>query len=200
MPVPHQDHHYYIEEGFRKGNRHRIQEIYDRFLGQLKGWMKNNQGTIKDAEDVFQYSMMVLTISAGKEGFCLNCPLGAFLFVIWKHHWRDRLRGRLKLQELQFTILAQYEQDIHLAEPLAERAHSEAICFQLLDKTFLELSATCRQLLELDKQSKPVEEIAQTLNMSNRNTVYRRKFACIERWRSLIHREPDFDHCKNMTQ
>ncbi len=200
MPQVHQDHQKYIVEGFRNGNRERIQEIYEHFFEKILAWIKNHQGKKKDAEDIFQESMIVLTISAQNPAFYLTCPLGGFLSAIWRNKWMDVLRKRKKLEQLEVVILDQYKESQMEAERLAEKANADAICFLLLEKTFFSLSDTCQRLLELYKLETPVKEMIKLLEMPEANTYYRRKSACIDQWRKNLRKEPDYDHCKFISQ
>ncbi len=56
----------------------------------------------------------------------------------------------------------------------------------MLTSTFQQISPLCQQLLKLIENGATADEVAQKLEMSNANTVYRRKFACLQSWRKHI--------------
>jgi DNA-binding CsgD family transcriptional regulator len=55
-----------------------------------------------------------------------------------------------------------------------------------LDASLAQLSPTCQDLLRLLGRGVSSVEAAEKLGMTNANTVYRRKNACLKRWRELF--------------
>ena len=66
-----------------------------------------------------------------------------------------------------------------------EQIQEESIRQQKLKSAFNKLSETCQQLLELIIHQKNTKEILSTMGMNQASTLYRRKNACINRWREL---------------
>ena len=191
----HTDHQKYIEEGFRQGNTSVIQEIYQIYPKQILQWIKNNNGTASDAEDVFQDTMEVLLVKAKDPNFKLTCPLGAFLYHIWRRKWIDRLKEKNREKEVRIQEEDRYKGEVD-ALALAEKAIEEENCYQLMEASFHRLTTTCQQLLTLIKQKiKPIE-IANRMGMNGASTVHRRKFACIKSWRKFIQESPNYHLCK----
>ena len=79
------------------------------------------------------------------------------------------------------------EEDLQSEFELLEQEHHRQ---QKLDTAFEQLSDLCKQLLLLIKAGTLPADIAKKLNMNATNTVYRRKNACIDRWRNLFKSAP----------
>lgn len=68
---------------------------------------------------------------------------------------------------------------------MLEIVEEEEIRQRRLDTSFKELSELCQKLLRLLISGVSSAEASAQLGMSDANTVYRRKSACVGRWRTL---------------
>ena len=83
------------------------------------------------------------------------------------------MQARLNKQEDDFTrIVEEMKQEEQLQKKL--------------DLSFAQLSDRCKKLLEMIAQGKKSVDIVDALHMNTVNTVYRRKNACLQRWRALF--------------
>lgn len=181
----HADHHYI--EALRTNDSRGIREIYHRFSGQAQRWVSQHHGTAADARDIFQEALMALFEKALDPAFVLTCPMGAILHVIYSRKWIDRLRqkGReaevRKAEEWRYTDDAVAEDVLSMAEEaLAEQARQEQ-----LGRAFAQLSELCRRLFTLLSDGIAPREAAEQLDLNSTDTLYRRKNACVQRWRAL---------------
>jgi RNA polymerase sigma factor (sigma-70 family) len=185
----HADHQRYVEEGFRQGDAARLRELYTRHAPTIVRWVQRNSGSEKDGQDIFQEAMVVLYERAVDPRFRLTAPVGAFLFRVCQNKWLQRLKQKSRLPTVSMEVPEQYKDALPL-DP--DPGAAQADCFRLLDATFAQLSELCRDLLTLLQQGIAPAAVAEQLGMAEANTVYRRKHACIDRWRKLV-REVDPD-------
>ena len=68
---------------------------------------------------------------------------------------------------------------------LIEQIEEEEIKQKKLSVAFNQLSELCQKLLRYVSEGMASKDVATQLAMSDANTVYRRKNACVERWRKL---------------
>ena len=73
-----------------------------------------------------------------------------------------------------------------IEETTAKDREEEQLEKERLDASLAQLSPTCRDLLRLLGRGVSSVEAAEKLGMTNANTVYRRKNACLKRWRELF--------------
>jgi DNA-directed RNA polymerase specialized sigma24 family protein len=82
------------------------------------------------------------------------------------------------------------EEERYAPEPATvsayERWEDEHLEKERLDKSLAQLSETCQKLLRLFGRGVSSTEAAEKMGMPNTNTVYRRKNACLSRWREIF--------------
>ncbi len=181
---PHIDHKYI--EAFRKGNFRLLEDLYAKHTPQVKGWILKNNGTIEDAKDIFQETIISLIKKAYDPDFYLTYPIGGLIFQISKNKWTDELRKKSAVRRVRNTInkrLNKQEEDFTL---ILEKLEHEENLQKKLDISFEKLSDHCKQLLKLFSEGANSKDIVNSLKMNNVNTVYRRKNACLQRWKELF--------------
>lgn len=189
---------YFLKEhyisGLVEGDRLVIQEIYDQYLDSVITWFKRNNGDRSDALDTFQEALTHILLAARKDKLVLKTTFGAYLMATCKYIWLGRLKRKKRLEQVR-TELSQthiYVEDVQL-----DKSAHDIWLDTFLERNRLKLSDICRRLLALlTKDMKPTE-IAHQLNMSNANTVYRRKFACLKSWREHIEADPLYELWKS---
>jgi len=181
---PHIDHKYI--EAFREGNFKLLNELYKKNAPQVKRWILNNSGSVEDAKDIFQETIISIIKKAHDPDFNLTYPIGGLIFQIAKNKWTDELRKKKTVQKVRNTIskrLNKQEEDFTL---YIEKFEQEDRIQKKLDVSFEKLSDRCKQLLKLFSDGANAKDIVISLNMPNVNTVYRRKNACLQRWKELF--------------
>jgi len=174
-------------DALRRNDARLIREIYQQHSVQILRWVQARGGSADEARDVFQDGLIVLFEKAQNDAFVLTCPLGALLHVICSRKYIDRLRQKGKDSGVRKTEERRYEEeqdsDILI---LAEESIAEQQKQERLSAAFAQLSDLCRQLLSLLSNGVAPREAADQLQMNSVDTLYRRKNACTERWRSLV--------------
>ena len=172
-------------EAFRAGDFSGMEQLYAAHAAKIRSWIVKNNGTTADAQDVFQEALMALHKKAQDKSFVLTCPIGALLFQICRNKWLNQLRQKKQDAKVRNDYGQQYKTDNSQIQPLIEQVEEEEIRQQKLDQTFAKLSTLCRKLLQLLSSGISSSEAALQLGMANANTLYRRRHACVERWRTL---------------
>jgi RNA polymerase sigma factor (sigma-70 family) len=174
-------------EALRRNDERLIREIYKLHSVQVLRWVLARGGAADDARDVFQEGLMAVFEKAQNPAFVLTCPLGALLHVICSRKYVDRLRQKGRETEVRKTEEFRYnEENDSDALVLAEESLAEQKKQERLGAAFAQLSELCRQLLSLLSGGVSPKEAADQLQMNSVDTLYRRKNACTERWRSLV--------------
>lgn len=180
-------------KGLVEGDHAVIRSIYSLYLDKVSDWIKRNNGGRQDAMDVFQEALTQLLLSA-KKGKLENVEsFSSYLIGTCKYIWLGRIKKESRISSLKEELKNReelvYIQDWQEGEKLT---HLRTFLSQNRQK----LSETCQRLLGLlANDIKPIL-IAEELNMTNANTVYRRKFACFKKWRELIEVDPMYQQWK----
>jgi len=180
----HSDHRFI--EAFRRGDSSILESLYQSYGPQVLTWIKNNSGNHEDARDIFQEAILAVHTKACDPSFHLTYPIGALIMQICKNKWIDELRKRKKEHEVRAAEKQRYI-DIDV-EPLAEDIIEEEQKQKKLRSAYSHLSELCQSLLRLVSKGIKANEIANQLKMNDANTVYRRKNACISRWKDLYNK------------
>lgn len=180
----HIDHQYI--DALRSNDQRGIREIYQRYSAQALRWVTQHHGSPADAQDIFQEALMAVYEKALDPQFVLTCPLGALLHVIYSRKWIDRLRQKGRDAEVRIGGEMRYMENVDDdALIVAEEALAEQAREQRLGKAFSELTDLCRRLLALLSDGVRPPDAAIQMNLNSVDTLYRRKNACIQRWRTL---------------
>jgi RNA polymerase sigma factor (sigma-70 family) len=180
----HADHQYI--EALRHNDQRLIHDIYKQYAHHALRWVTQHNGTADDAQDVFQEAVLALYDKAQNPDFVLTCPIGAILHVIYSRKWIDRLRQKKRESVVRLEEDLRYTTEITPdVLTLAEETLAEAADQQRLARAFEQISELCRQLLSMLSEGISATDTANKLELNSVNTLYRRKNACIERWRTL---------------
>lgn len=180
--MTHKDQRYI--RALKEGNIELIESLYTANAKVIKNWILKNNGSIEDAKDVFQEVIETLLRISQDANFQLTCPIGALIFTIARNKWFDRLKALKKETELKNQIV-NTNSYIELDNPIIEKIQEEEIRQTRLEKALSQLSDTCQKLLQLLGENKNTKEIIELMGMEKAATMYRRKKACIDRWRVL---------------
>ena len=174
-------------QGLKKGDRQTIENLYVQFSRQIQLLIEKNNGDAEDAKDIFQEGLMAIYDLANKKDFQLTCPFGALLYRICRNKWIDKIREKNKRQEVRLSEdLRSIGEETKDVLTLAEEAQQQSRLQAQRQTAFLQLSDLCQQLLNFVKKGVPAKDIVEQLELNNINTYYRRKNACMGRWKSLV--------------
>ena len=179
---------YYIQALLNHDNRV-IAAIYERFANRIERYVCANNGDVHDACDVFQDALMAIARQARRPDFVLTCPFEAYLYMVCRGKWLNELKRR---QRAVVTIAeAAGFSDKEDAGVLADSTLWEDARDQLFLRVFEQLSAGCRQLLELAWSGISMQQVHIQLNLSY-PYVRKRKSECIALLMDRIKNSPEF--------
>ncbi|HOY05715.1 MAG TPA: sigma-70 family RNA polymerase sigma factor [Saprospiraceae bacterium] len=147
-------------EGLRDRKDETIKTIFEEFLPRIAVYIRQNQGTNEDANDVFQDALVA--IFRKTDTLVLKASFYTFLYAVCRNIWLNKLRRKKftgEVTEQEFAVLRE-QQEIEPAVEEAER-------YDLLYKNFDHLPPDCRKLLLLCWHSgKGMEEIAAEMEIT----------------------------------
>ena len=167
------------------GDTQRIRVIYQQYAVQIQRWVQDNNGSIADAQDLFQDGLIAIYDRYCSTEFQLGSSFGALLFGICKRKWFDRLKEKNRESVVRKVEEERYNDD-HDPSVESEAAFQELQKQETLAQTFALLSAQCQQLLSLLGKGIAIDDIAQQLGIANANAVYQSKHRCMSRWKELF--------------
>ena len=146
-----------------------IKGLYN-ILPAVKQYIKDNNGTADDAQDLFQDALVVLYKKVHQEDFELKVTLKTYLLAVVKNCWMQELRNRKKIPA------GVINDDKAVIEMYEESGYDFAkAAFNLLGEK-------CRELLILFYfKEKSFKEIASTLLFSDDKVAKNQKYRCLQK-------------------
>ncbi|KAA3624674.1 MAG: sigma-70 family RNA polymerase sigma factor [Bacteroidetes bacterium] len=173
-------------------NDHRlIREIYQKFSGGVKALVMRNSGNIQDAEDLFNELLMEICSQARKGKFVLTCPFDAFIKMMAYRRWVNKLNKTSK-KMVTFSDMQGYDdvadEDVtEKSEAFDLMARKEALFKQKLT----ELSEGCREVLKLCWTVKPMEKVAEMLEVTYAY-LRKRKSVCMKKLTEMVRESQEY--------
>lgn len=173
-------------------NDHRvIREIYQKFSDGVKAVVLRNSGNIQDAEDLFNELLMEICSQARKGKFVLTCPFDAFIKMMAYRRWVNKL-NKTSRKMVTFSEMQGYD-DV-ADEDVTKKSESFDLLSQkeaLLKQKLSEISEGCREVLKLCWTVKPMEKVAEMLNVTYAY-LRKRKSVCMKKLTDMVRESPEY--------
>lgn len=167
------------------GDRTYLTSLYKEVLPTVISWVQKNNGDSDDAYDVFHDALEALIKKAIAKGLSEDLNLEGLLVQICKNKWIDQIRRKKTEAKVRSAEADRYDSE-YSSEPELIAVEEESRKQTLLKTTYAKLSATCKKLLEMIMAGKSTADIVSAMDMTNANTMYRRKHACMQKWKTYI--------------
>ncbi len=153
--------------------------LYTFYYPGIEKFVRRNSGTVADAQDVFQETIIVLLDKVPKKDFILTSSIKTYITAVASNIWLKRLRDSKRFTglqldyELEDMTLAEWEQkeeskmQHNLVQRLFDRLTRHCVIF--LTKTFLS-GATREKLMD-------------EMGYKNSHTFDNQKYKCLEQAR-----------------
>lgn len=153
--------------------------LYTFYYPGIQKFVKQNNGTSADAEDVFQETIMVLLEKVPKQDFVLTSSIKTYINAIARNIWLKRLRDAKQVTRLDFD----YElEDMTLTE--WEQKEEKALRRNRMQRIFERLTRHCVVFLTktfLSGASR--EQLMEEMGYRNTHTFDNQKYKCLEQAR-----------------
>jgi len=149
------------------------------YFPKVSRYIIKQNGSIEEAEDIFQDALIVFYHQVQNNLFTLNPSISAFLYAVCRRQWLKKCRDRKP--EEGIDNLDFYEED----NPLLEDEEK----FKQAQQAFAGVNATCRNLLSLFYIEKlSLKQISSKLNLGSEVAIKTRKYKCLEHAREIFKR------------
>lgn len=168
--------------GLALNNRKAIEQLYEQHYLMVQTFILNNNGTIDDARDIFQETMILLFEKAQSGNFELTSKLKTYVYSVCRRLWLKRL------QQLQrFGAPVENLEEVAPVEEDIEDQERRNEAFGMMDKALSHLGEPCKSLLEAYYvQKKQMVEIAENFGYTNADNAKNQKYKCLMRLKKLF--------------
>jgi RNA polymerase sigma factor (sigma-70 family) len=165
-------------------NNQAFGELYKNYFGFVNRFITNNSGTIHDAEDIFQDTMIALVAKLRQDDFVLVASVKTYIMAIAKNLWFKKLRTANRKTE--FTDI----QDNKFYEEITLAIEEEKSYWDKLQNYIHKISAHCKGLIhDMFFKNKPIEQIQKDYGYSTKHNAQNQKHKCVEQIRKVKEQE-----------
>jgi RNA polymerase sigma factor (sigma-70 family) len=175
---------YEIKEALKTEDNLVIGELYKNNFKKISKFVLSNSGSIADAEDLFQDTMIVLIEKIRHEQFQLTASIDTYMYSISKNLWLKKLRYR----KIQMSL-----KNSRTIDP-----HNSVINIIENDKTYLErlkgylqkITDHCYGLIkDFFLKENDIEYIQEKYGYTTRHNAINQKHKCVKQIRRLKEQE-----------
>lgn len=149
--------------------------IYDTHFEMVRKFILINSGTVNDAEDIFQDTLIVLDRKLEEENFVLTAKLKTYIMGISKNLWYKKLRNNHLFVRLDEFHGGDYDQEL---SSFIEQEKSYA---EKLLNVISRISSHCNRLInDIFFLSKPIKEIQKIYGYTSKHNAQNQKYKCME--------------------
>jgi RNA polymerase sigma factor (sigma-70 family) len=153
--------------------------LYKFYYPGIEKFVLKNSGSVADAEDVFQETILVLLDKVPKDEFTLTSSIKTYITAVATNIWLKRLRDAKRITKLDL----EYElEDMTLAE--WEQKEERLVKRNFLQRVFEKMSRHCVIFLTktlLTGASR--EQLIEEMGYRNAHTFDNQKYKCMEQAR-----------------
>ena len=169
-------------EGLAASDRKSVEKIYEDNFNMVQSLILNNNGSVDDARDVFQETIIVLYEKVRSGGFELNCQIKTFVYSVARRIWLKRLQ-----QQNRYTSAGDSLETVVPVEEDLEAHEQRNAEFEMMERAINNLGEPCKSLLEayyLQKQNMQV--IAARFGYTNADNAKNQKYKCLMRLKKIF--------------
>lgn len=150
--------------------------LYKFYYPPVERFVLNNNGSVDDAKDIFQETIIVLLDKVPMDDFELTSSLKTYIYSISSNLWLKRLREVKRAANLEVKEVFSELHGSSAQEHIIQEAQVKKV------KTLMDrISEHCRKLLNLMFfRKKNINEIVEEQGYSNVHTAQNQKYKCIQ--------------------
>ena len=169
-------------KGLAQNDKSAIEAIYRENYAVIQAFILNNNGSVEDARDIFQETMIVLYEKSRLETFSLNCQIKTYVYSVCRRLWLKRLQQLNKFS----TQVESLEETVPVEEEIEEHEKKNND-FILMENAMNKIGEPCKSLLDgYYLQKKSMQEIAEDFGYTNADNAKTQKYKCLVRLKKLF--------------
>jgi RNA polymerase sigma factor (sigma-70 family) len=167
-------------QAFFRGDEKVIRSLYDSVFFKVKTFILQNNGSVKDSEEIFQDAIYQLIVRSKVKEVHIKTSLEAYIFTICKFSWYKELNNRKKWVRNEGVFELKDETEHHVEAILNQER------WDLFEEMLLKLSDNCQKLLKDFFNKVSYDVIIEKFNYTTKNVAFQRIFKCKKKLTALI--------------
>ena len=155
-----------------------LRALYKEHFPAVRTFVLRNNGSLDDAQDVFQEAMSVLWLKVREDALAQGMEPGAFLFKVARNKWLDQLRSAMHKHMRVVPVE-------HMPEPADEGTEGADERIQRLRDVYDRMDQRCRDVLgRFYYQRQDLATIARAMDVEE-ESIRTIKYRCMMKLRSF---------------
>ena len=177
-----------ILDGIRCRNDKILHHVYHSNYPAVRSYITENSGSIQDAKDVFQESLVLIYQKVTDQQFLLNCNFQSYLFSICRLLWLKELEKRKveKMDEKDVKGYLDLQSDLNFDDLEQEK-------YGLYQKHLRRLNPDCQRVLMLFYDGVSIRDITKIMGYTSESYTKKKKSMCKEKLIQGIKNDPDYN-------
>lgn len=164
----------------QSGDEPALRQVYRQHYQMVVNMVMNNGGSLQEAKDVYQETVIIFYEKVREDSFELNCRIKTFLYSVARRLWLKQLQRKNRYT----SSLSDTEE--YLEIPWEEVGQKEEQ-YHAMHKALEALGEPCRSILKdfyLHNQS--MEEITEKFGYTNADNAKNQKYKCLKRLKKMF--------------
>lgn len=162
------------------GDEQVLKQVYRQHYQMVVHLVMNNGGSLQEAKDIYQESLIVFYEKVKEDAFELNCKIKTFIYSVSRRLWLKQLQRKNRFT----SNLSDTEEYIEV--PWEEAGQREEQ-YHAMHTALEALGEPCRSILKdfyLHNQS--MEEITEKFGYTNADNAKNQKYKCLKRLKKMF--------------
>ncbi|MDE2026471.1 MAG: sigma-70 family RNA polymerase sigma factor [Patescibacteria group bacterium] len=156
--------------------------LYKFYYPSVEKFIVSNNGSVDDAKDIFQETIIVLLEKVPMDDFELTSSLKTYIYSISSNLWLKRLREAKRITNVEVKEV--FEQ-LH-GSSSDQNTHTQQQT-KKVNTLMAKISEHCRKLLDMIFfRKKKMSEIAEEQGYSNMHSAQNQKYKCIQQLKKEV--------------
>lgn len=168
--------------GLKLGDKITYYELYNRNYISVERFILKNKGTIQDAKDIFQDTMLILVEKVKMDDFELTASIDTYIYSVSKNLWLKRLRSI----STHPSVSMNNPDCGNLADDSTTAVENERTYLEKIKTLMSKLSAHCYQLLHsMIFNNKGIKEVQKMFGYTTKHNAQNQKYKCMEQAKKI---------------
>ena len=164
----------------RNGDDKVLKTIYRQNYHTIVNMVTNNGGSLQEAKDIYQETLIVFYEKVNEEDFELNCQIKTFLYSVSRRLWLKQLQRKQR-----YTIpLTDSDEYVDLSwEDVGDKEDQ----YNAMHTALESLGEPCKSILkDFYLRNQSMEEITDKFGYTNADNAKNQKYKCLKRLKKVF--------------
>lgn len=164
----------------QQGNEKILRQVYRQYYQMVVNLVINNGGSLQEAKDIYQETIIIFYDKVKSDDFELNCRIKTFLYSVARRLWLKQLQRKNRYT----SNLSDSEEYMEVS---LEQVGQKEQQFDAMHEALESLGEPCRSILkDFYMHNQSMEEITEKFGYTNTDNAKNQKYKCLKRLKKMF--------------